>query len=228
MNTDIRSLALANIVRAEIITEEASPRVMTFMTGKKATATPKVSQGSENELRIKNTILANNDFEDIVTGYEIALEDSTFTPDVFALIDGGTSTENGDHVSYAAPVAGSVVERTKFTLALYAAEKDYDGSDVSYVRFMFPHCKGTPATITCEDGAYYAPSYTIKSRPSMGESPASMEHGFKSMPQYASTTSDIVVPDGDGISNVYVATAPLSYSGKNYNVGDIIIVPSEN
>ena len=109
-------------------------------------------------------------------GYNVNLTDSTFAPEVFALIDGGTSTVTGDEFkSYAAPTAGEVVERTKCNLAVYASEKDYDGNSLSYVAFVFPHAKGSPASVTLKDGEFYAPAYTLKSRPSKGQSPYTLK-----------------------------------------------------
>ena len=89
-------MAIANIERVDIITEETTPRVFSFDTASDASAEAQISAGAENELRIKNQILAQNITEDIVKGYNVTFTDSTFAPEVFALIDGGTSTVYGD------------------------------------------------------------------------------------------------------------------------------------
>ena len=85
----MQAMAIANIERVDIITEENPPRVMSFDTASEASAEAQISAGSEKELRIKNQILAQNLTEDIVKGFTLSLTDSTFSPDVFALIDGG-------------------------------------------------------------------------------------------------------------------------------------------
>lgn len=168
-----KQMPIANIARVDIITEETTPRVMSFDTASEATAEAQVSSGNEQELRIKNRILAQNNTEDIVKGYNVSLTDSTFSPEVFAYIDGGESTltTGGDFSSYIAPIAGENVNRTKSQLAVYSEEKDYDGNVLSYTAFIFPHAYGSPASVSFKDGEFYAPSYTMKSRPSKGSSP---------------------------------------------------------
>ena len=83
-----QQMAIANIERIDIITEEPSPRVFSFDTAKEASAEAQISAGAENELRIKNQILAQNITEDIVKGFNISFTDTTFSPDVFALSPG--------------------------------------------------------------------------------------------------------------------------------------------
>ncbi len=218
----VTSLPLANIERAEIITETDTPVLYQFDTASEASAEASVSSGSEQELRIKNQILAQNNTEDIVKGYDITLNDSTFAPEVFALIDGGVSTIEGDEfVSYTAPTAGSVVERTKFQSSVYTAEKDYDGAILGYIRFVFPHCKGTPASISVKDGEFYAPSYKLKSRPKKGESPVKIEK-LPSLPVYISSADDIKVPETGKV--VYCTAADINYNDAEYPTGSIIVV----
>ena len=166
-------MAIANIERVDIITEETTPRVFSFDTASDASAEAQISAGAENELRIKNQILAQNITEDIVKGFNISFTDSTFSPEVFALVDGGESTvdSNENFAKYSAPTAGEVVSRVKSTFAVYASEKDYDGNSLSFTAFVFPHASGSPASVSLKDGEFYAPSYTVKSRPSKGQSP---------------------------------------------------------
>lgn len=172
----MQPMAIANIERVDIITEEIEPRVMSFDTASEASAEAQISKGNENELRIKNQILAQNMTEDIVKGFNLSLTDSTFSPEVFALVDGGESSANGEDndgsfVRYAAPAAGEAVNRIKSRVAVYSAEKDYDGHSLSYTAFLFPHACGTPASVSLKDGEFFAPEYKLKSRPGRGESP---------------------------------------------------------
>lgn len=168
-----QQMAIANIERIDIITEEPLPRVFSFDTASDASAEAQISAGAEKELRIKNQILAQNITEDIVKGFNISFTDTTFSPDVFALVDGGESSvyDEDGYAKYSAPTAGEVVSRTKCRLAVYSSEKDYDGNSLSYTVFVFPHAFGTPASVTFKDGEFFAPSYTVKSRPSKGDSP---------------------------------------------------------
>lgn len=203
-------MAIANIERVDIITEETTPRVFSFDTASDASAEAQISAGAENELRIKNQILAQNITEDIVKGFNVTFTDSTFAPEVFALVDGGTSTvTNDDFKKYTSPTAGEVVERTKSTMAVYASEKDYDGNSLSYVAFVFPHAKGSPASVTLKDGEFYSPSYTMKSRPSKGQSPLSMV-SLPSLPVIVSAAADIPASPVSGKTCILAAASGIT------------------
>lgn len=169
----MQAMAIANIERVDIITEENPPRVMSFDTASEASAEAQISAGSEKELRIKNQILAQNLTEDIVKGFTLSLTDSTFSPDVFALIDGGqcSNDDQQQFTAYQAPVAGMEVSRVKSSVVVYSSEKDYDGHSLSYTAFIFPHACGTPTSVNLKDGEFFAAGYKLRSRPSVGQSP---------------------------------------------------------
>ena len=166
----ITEFPLANIVRVEIETEETIP-VSYRLTdiASEAEVTAFVSAGAELELRVKNTIKAQNKTEDIVKGYDIKLVAATMVPEIIALVDGGV----WEPVSkkYTAPVVGTPVSRTPFTTHIYTEEKDVDGATKSYAKFSYKHCKGTPVNYSLSDGEFFAPEMILKSRPKMGESP---------------------------------------------------------
>jgi len=56
-------------------------------------------------------------------------------------------------------------------LNLYTAEKGTEGEVITYAKFSYPSCKGTPAKFSFKDGEYMTPEYTIVSRPGKGEAP---------------------------------------------------------
>ena len=216
-------MAIANIERVDIITEETTPRVFSFDTASDASAEAQISAGAENELRIKNQILAQNITEDIVKGYNVTFTDSTFAPEVFALIDGGTSTVTNDTFkSYTAPTAGEVVARTKSTMAVYASEKDYDGNSLSYVAFVFPHAKGSPASVTLKDGEFYSPSYTMKSRPSKGQSPLSMV-SLPSLPVIVSAAGDLPASPVSGKTCILIAASGITGAPDGAAIGSYAV-----
>lgn len=210
----IQPMAIANIERVDMITEEETPRVMSFDTASEASAEAQISAGNENELRIKNQILAQNITEDIVKGFNISLTDSTFSPEVFALVDGGESSVDSDEdfAKYTAPAAGDMVCRVKSTLAIYSAEKDYDGNSLSYTAFLYPHACGTPTSVSFKDGEFFAASYKLKSRPSRGSSPMTVL-SLPSLPV-------IVKSDGD------LPSAPVSGKTVILAAGQIASIPS--
>lgn len=165
---------LANIARVEIITEEDVPKEYRLTdVASEAEVTAYVSEGEEKELRVKNTIKAQNKTEDIVMGYDVKLVSATMIPEILALVDGGTWDPTGK--KYSAPPIGSPVERTLFTLNIYTEEKDADGSTKSYVKFVYKHCQGKPTNYSIQDGEFFVPELTAKSRPKMGGSPVEFE-----------------------------------------------------
>ena len=222
-------MAIANIERIDILTEEDSPRVFSFDTAKEASAEAKISAGTENELRIKNQILAQNITEDIVKGFNITFTDSTFSPEVFALVDGGESfaDSNDNFTKYSAPTAGEVVSRIKSTFAVYASEKDYDGNSLSYTAFVFPHASGSPASVTLKDGEFFAPSYTVRSRPSKGQSPMTVLL-LPSLPVIVNSVGDlpaspvagktVILAAADGISGLAGTITGGTYAVYNGSV----------
>ena len=216
-------MAIANIERVDIITEETTPRVFSFDTASDASAEAQISAGAENELRIKNQILAQNITEDIVKGFNVTFTDSTFAPEVFALVDGGTSTvTNDDFKKYTSPTAGEVVERTKSTMAVYASEKDYDGNSLSYVAFVFPHAKGSPASVSLKDGEFYSPSYTMKSRPSKGQSPLAMVR-LPSLPVIVAAAGDMPASPVSGKTCILLAAAGITGAPDGAAVGSYAV-----
>ena len=164
--------ALINVVMARITTAGTNAKTYNFVTASEVSADPVAEEGEEKSLRVKNVVYATNRTEDIVKGYDIKLTDNRFTPEVFALIDGGTLTGGSDSAkySYSAPVAGAAVTRTKFDLTIYTEIKDGE-STVGYMSIKWPNCVGTPITPTFQDGDFFAPKMEVQSRAAAGESP---------------------------------------------------------
>lgn len=176
----VKEYPLANIVRVEIETEEETPKKYRLTdVASEAEVTAYVSEGQEQELRVKNVIKAQNNTEDIVKGYDIRLVSATLIAEIVALIDGGTVRYDAEEptkaIGYDAPPIGTPVARKQFTMYIYTEEKDADGSTVSYVRFKYLHCKGTPINYSLQDGQFFAPELTSKSRPKLGEKPVSID-----------------------------------------------------
>lgn len=172
---NVQEFALANIARVDIVTEEETPKVYTLIDmANEASIEAYVSEGEEQELRVKNVIKAMNKTEDIVMGYDITLTSVTMQPEVLALVDGGTWDETNK--KYTAPPIGTVVNRKPFSLKIYTEDKDVNGDTKGYICFTFLHAKGSPVNYTIQDGAFFSEELTAKSRPKMGESPVEFEY----------------------------------------------------
>lgn len=160
---------IANVERVKVVTDEASPKTHVFETASSATATPAVSAGQEVEQRVKNAIKGLLRTEDIVKGYDIDLEDQRVIIEVFALIDGGTTTGAGAAwTKYTGPTAGASVSRIGFALYLYTSDRDTDGGALAFHEWKFPGCKGKAVPLNFADGAFSSMKYSITSRPSTG------------------------------------------------------------
>lgn len=188
------SNTIVNIVRAEVATMEEEPCVLSFDTVTSAEPEPVISEGEESELRVRNTILAQDTLEDILKGYDITLKDCVLSARLLALIDGGevSDADAGSFAGYRSPAAGSTSRRTRFVLRLYAEEKDYSGEAVGYFRFSFPNCVGTPAKFEFENGSFTAPEYLVRSRPSAGSSALTVEC-LDRLPIYCAAAEEVPV-----------------------------------
>lgn len=203
------SNTIVNIVRAEITTVEDAPRVLSFDTVTAAEPEPVISEGEESELRVRNTILAQDCLEDILKGYDITLKDCVLCADLMELIDGGTAAQAGadSFAGYRSPVAGVTSGRTRFTLRLYTEEKDYSGQAVGYFRFSYPNCVGTPAKFEFENGSFTTPEYVVRSRPSAGSHALTID-ALDTLPVYCASEED--VPAAPAAGDCITATAALT------------------
>lgn len=222
----INASPIANISGAEIITNEATPRFFKFTSAKSVTPEPVLSEGKEEELRTRNTILAQNVLEDILKGYNIKLKDVVFSPELMAFAQGGSVNydADGNFESYNAPVAGEAAQHTRFVLRIYSEEKDYDGATKCYYRFAFPGCFGSAASFTFEDGEFVSPEYTLKSRAEGGKTQLlidCMDH----MPAYLSEPSDFPADPEEG--REYIAVTAMTVQGIALNAGECIYKTNE-
>ncbi|MGO3751212.1 MAG: hypothetical protein ACTJGH_00425 [Peptoniphilaceae bacterium] len=166
---EAKTFAIANIARVDIIEEkEEDPKKYSLLeVASKAEASAYISAGQDEELRVKNTIHAQNITEDITKGYEISLNTVKAVLEVLALVDGGKWDSESN--KYTGPVAGKVTERTPFTMNVYTEDLDYNGDIKGYICFTFKHCKGSPVNFIIEDGNFMANDMKLKSRPKFGE-----------------------------------------------------------
>ena len=221
-----QSSAIVNVARIEIITDEASPRVLTFDSVSSAGLEPFVSKGEETELRVKNRILAQDCLEDIIKGYNITLKDCTLSKELLALIDGGSAVSASDTAfdGYAAPAAGQVSARTRFPMCIYSEEKDYGGETTSVFRFIFPNCVGTPCSMSFENGVFAAPEYTVRSRSS--ESYAMKIQQLDSMPLVCANSNQ--APAQPAAGDCLIASASITLGELSLSAGDLAYYNGED
>jgi len=217
---NFNSNPIVNIVRAELITDESEPRILHFETVSSASPEPFISEGDESELRIRNTIIAQERLEDIIKGYNITLKDCVLSKELLEVIDGGVAVEAGagSFAGYSSPAAGTESARVHFSLHLYAAEKDYAGDAVSYFRFSFPNCVGTPAKFSLENGSFATPEYVVRSRPGAGDCAMKVEV-LDRMPVYCSVDEDI--PSVPKAGDCIIAAAQITVGELALSAGEM-------
>lgn len=173
-------IPIINIALAEIEVEGETAEKFAFDTAEECTIEPYLSEGEEKILRIKNRISSLYRLEDLVAGYDVTLSSNHLIPELLAVIDGGDlvydETDPDKVTGYRGPIAGKPVVRKKFKLNLYTEERDSDGDIVKYVKFSFPHCKGTPAGFTLQEEEFFIPELVAKSRPARGERPVEIDY----------------------------------------------------
>lgn len=171
---EVKEYALANIARVDIITEEEDPKSYILKDiASEAEVLAYVSEGEEKPLRVKNTIKAQNNTEDIVMGYDLKFIYATLVPEVLALVDGGTW--DPEKKKYKAAPIGMPVEKTSFTTHVYTEDKDGNGDTKGYIRFIYKHCKGKPVNYSLQDGEFFVPELSMRSRPKLMKSPVEFD-----------------------------------------------------
>lgn len=169
---------IANIVRVEIETYDTEPKQYRIKTADEINCKPFVSEGKEDILRSFNTIIAQNKLEDLILGYELNMKEVAMSPEVFALIDGGTvsfDTDGTTFKSYEGAAVGQETVRKRFKLHVYCEQKDANGENISYMKFTFEYAKGKPAEFAFKNGEWVTPQYSIKTSAKIGEKPVKVE-----------------------------------------------------
>lgn len=135
-----------------------------------------VDAGEEKTLRKLNQILATSKTEDLPKGFDVTLSDVLFTPELYAIMNGGTATmASAAFSSYAGPALGAPVTYPAFSLDVYSRCVGTGGESVSWLKFSVTYCTGKPTDFTLRDGEFFSPKYEIKSRPVTGQPPMEIE-----------------------------------------------------
>lgn len=159
----MKTFAIANVVRVDVITEEDVPETYSFIDmADEITAEALISEGEEEELRVGNIIHAINATEDIAKGYDLNIKQALLSPELLALVDGGEWDDIAEE--YNGIEAGLPVKRTLFTTKIYTEEKDESGATVSYLVFTLKHCKGSPVNYTFKNGEFFVPEMKVTAR----------------------------------------------------------------
>lgn len=166
-----------DVVMSQIITKESTPKTLTWQTGSKVNVKPLTAEGKEVPLDVKGVRYAVKRAKNSYLGNELKYSENSFTPELFALINGGTLAvgTNGEFKSYEPPAIGEEETKTKFDLITYSANYNEAGDLVNYMKTTYYHCEGTVTGYDQEDDKFFAPEFTIMSTPPKGSRPYKIE-----------------------------------------------------
>lgn len=169
--SEVRQIFTADIETVQIITKEHEAKTYTFKTANKIEKTPITSEGKEVPLEIKGVRYSTKKAKNAYVGTDIKMTDNSFTPAVFAVINGGKVTYESDETtfkSYEAPAIGEEEAKIKFDLVTYSPDLASNGDVLGYLKETYPYCEGALTGYTQEDDKFLAPEFTIMSRPPKG------------------------------------------------------------
>ena len=159
---------------------KADGKVIKISTPQEVSYSPNIKEGSEQELRGGDKLIATVKDDDVLTSITATFKDAKLDIDAMALIGGGTVTGTGETAKYAAPKM-SETTRTPFKAEIYSAIYG-DGSNTAgdieaYVKVTLNYAKGRIPSFSQQDRTFMVPSYTITGTDnnSLGVGPFSIE-----------------------------------------------------
>ena len=172
-NKKVTKMALIDVEMVEIVAHNLGQDTFRWQTASNLDAELNITEGEATELIVNGRLIAQKRAKDVVTGSTLTVTDNVFAPEIIKFIQGGEfeQDEHGNFVSYTAPLSGDEIKTDKFDFNIYTAQRDVAGDIVSYMKVGFPNCTGKPVNVRLENGAFFAPEYTIVSAPSTGEAP---------------------------------------------------------
>lgn len=176
--TNITEQSQVNLALVEFETLGDTPKIYRTNRIQELTYAAVISEGSEAIQRSKDEILAIDKREDIQYGSDLGASHVVFSPEIFALIDGGTlvydETETTKVIGYKPPVIGKVVKRSRFNVRAYSEIKEGD-EIIGYNCLEFTKCKGKPISFNFKDGEFLVSQYNMISRPGKNELPYNLK-----------------------------------------------------
>lgn len=156
-----------------------TPKVeLGLTTGTNASVETELETTDAIKLIVKGVLIAQKREKNTITGTTITLTDNVFNPELVRILQGGTVEYNqdGSFKKYTPPAAGENYEPIDFDVNLYTAHYDASGLVQGYEKLHYPNCTGQPLAFSAEDDTFAAPEYTIKSAPSTGGAPYTIEY----------------------------------------------------
>lgn len=178
MTKPLEQVFTVDLALSQIVTKETQPRTFSWTTGSKIDVNPITAEGKEVPLDIKGKRYAVKKAKNSYLGNELKYKENSFTPELFALINGGTVTFEEDGTtfkSYDPPAIGDEEERVKFDLTTFSTNYNEAGDIVGYTKITYYYCQGTISGYSQEDDSFFAPEFVITSTPPRGAKPYKIE-----------------------------------------------------
>lgn len=170
-------IATADVTLVTITTSEETPRELGLKTASQIQITTEFEEQDDVNHIVKGELIAKKRGKKTVTGTTVTLSDNVFNPELLQIIQGGEITydSDGNFKKYISPVIGDEYNPVPFTLNAYSAQYDTTGLAVSYIKYVYTNCTGSPISFSAQDDTFATPEYTIKSAPAEGESSLNIE-----------------------------------------------------
>ena len=163
-----------------ITTLGETPTEVAIDTSNKIGVEPQIETTESVKLIIKNKLKAQKPEESTLTGNLITLTDNVFTPELVKTLQGGEilydETDSSKIIGYTPPAPGSGETGETFILSAYSAQYNEAGEIVQYEKITYPNCKGTPVSLSSEDGVFRVTEYAINSTPLATEPPYRIDY----------------------------------------------------
>lgn len=161
--------------------EKVGGKVVRITTPQQVSYDPQIIEGSRQELRGGDGVVATVEDDDILVGMNATFQDAILDFEAMAMIGGGTLVGTApDYTGYIPPTIAEqkANPRPPFKAEIYTAEYAegaQDASDiVGYIKVTLWNAKGRIPTFAQQDRTFVVPSYTIKGR----ENKAQMKPAF--------------------------------------------------
>ncbi|NPV80745.1 MAG: hypothetical protein HPY52_10795 [Firmicutes bacterium] len=157
--------------------DKTGAKVVRVTTPQQVSFDPQIIEGSRQELRGGDGLVATVEDDDVLVGMNATFQDAVLDFEAMAMIGGGTLV--GTPPNYTGYIPNTVAQekanpRLPFKAEIYAAEYaegSQDSSDVvGYVKVTLWNAKGRIPTFAQQDRNFAVPSYTIKSRENKAQS----------------------------------------------------------
>lgn len=153
--------------------EKTGGKVVKIDTPQEVSFDPQITEGSKQELRGGDRLLATVKEQDLLTGINATFKDAVLNYEAMEIIGGGKAITTGVEpditvTGYEPPtLVEQAAARAPFKVDVYVSEyaagTHTEGDIAGYTKITLWNCAGKIPTFAAQGKAFMVPSYTIKS-----------------------------------------------------------------